>query len=198
MTTRGGRQLMIQPIAESLDVHRATDDVLAQRAGHDLDAFGELYRRHVCDIFRFVKKRTKDEKVAEDLTAQVFFRALRSAGTFNGSGSYRSWIFRIARNCLATWHRTKHRDVVVRDLPEPVDPAPSPASNLIYEESRDVLWNAVAGLPTPQREAVVLRYVDECTIDEIADQTDRTPGAVRVLLHRARKRLRHVFEGRAE
>ncbi|MGH2755704.1 MAG: RNA polymerase sigma factor [Actinomycetota bacterium] len=179
-----------------MDVAGASDDYLARRAGGDIEAFGELYRRHVCAVFRFVRSKTGNEKTAEDLTAQVFFKALRSADTFSGTGTYESWIFRIARNCVATWHRTRERDMAIHELPDPVDPAPTPASRLIDQEARGVVWNAVAKLPVRQREAVVLRYVQECSIDEIAASTDRSPGAVRVLLHRARQRLRKEYEGR--
>jgi len=189
---------MVTAITEAIDVTSASDDALAQRASEDLDAFAELYRRHVCAVFHFIRKQTADEKTAEDLTAQVFFRALRAAASYNGSGAYESWIFRIARNCLVTWYRTRNRDVVVDELPEPVDPAPSPASNLIYEESRDAVWNAVADLPRSQREAVVMRYIEERSIEEIAGKTDRSPGAVRGLLHRARRRLRKEYEGRMD
>ena len=186
---------MVSATSEAMDVARASDDSLARRASADLDAFSELYRRYVCPVFRFIRSKTGNEKTAEDLTAQVFFKALRSADTFNGTGSYESWIFRIARNCIATWRRTRVRDVVIHELPDPVDPGPSPSSSLIDQEKRGVVWNAVARLPVRQREAVVLRYVQECTIEEIADKTERSPGAVRVLLHRARQRLRKEYEG---
>jgi RNA polymerase sigma-70 factor (ECF subfamily) len=187
---------MVSATSDAVDVARAGDDELARRASvDDIEAFSELYRRYVCAVFRFINSRTHNEKTAEDLTAQVFFKALRSAKTFNGTGAYESWIFRIARNCLATWHRTRRRDLVLHDLPEPVDPGPTPAGAAIEEEARGAVWKAVADLPVRQREAVVLRYVQDCSIDEIASRTDRTPGAVRVLLHRARQRLRKEYEG---
>ena len=186
---------MVSATSEARDVTRASDDDLARRANVDLDAFGELYRRHVCEVFRFINSKTRNEKTAEDLTAQVFFKALRSAETFNGTGTYQSWIFRIARNCLASWHRSKPRDLALHELPDPVDPGPTPAGAALDNEARGAVWSAVAGLPVKQREAVVLRYVQDCSIDEIADRTDRSPGAVRVLLHRARQRLRREYEG---
>jgi len=187
---------MVSATSEAMDLASASDDSLARRAGADLEAFSELYRRYVCAVFRFIRSKTSNEKTAEDLTAQVFFKALRSADTFNGTGTYESWIFRIARNCLATWHRTRERGMAIHELPDPVDPGPTPSSSLIDQEKRGVVWNAVARLPVHQREAVVLRYVQECSIEEIADKTERSPGAVRVLLHRARQRLRKEYEGR--
>jgi RNA polymerase sigma-70 factor, ECF subfamily len=189
---------MVPATSDALDLTHAHDDELARRASGDLEAFAELYRRYACVVFRFIQSKTRNEKTTEDLTAQVFFKALRSANTFNGTGTYESWIFRIARNCLATWHRTRPRDLVLDELPEPVDPGPTPAGAALESEARGAVWKAVAGLPIKQREAVVLRYVQDCSIEEIADRTDRSPGAVRVLLHRARQRLRRDYEGPAE
>jgi RNA polymerase sigma-70 factor (ECF subfamily) len=170
------------------------DSALARIAATDGDAFAELYRRYLCAVCRFIRAQTPDDATAEDLTAQVFFKALRSASTYNGSGSYEAWLYQIARNSIATWHRNKGRDVVLPDLPDSVDPDPSPATRLIDEESRSRVWSAVSSLPISQREAVVLRYMNDLSVEEIATITSRTPGAVRILLHRARNRLRKGYE----
>jgi RNA polymerase sigma-70 factor (ECF subfamily) len=181
-------------LGEITEVARADDSSLGKIADRNGDAFAELYRRHLCAVFGFIKSQTPDVSTAEDLTAQVFFKALRSASTFNGSGSYSSWLYQIARNCVSSWHRTRGRDVPVRDLPEPVDPEPSPATRLVDEESRSTVWAALKELPPSQRDAVVLRYMNDLSIEEIATILDRTPGAVRILLHRARNNLRKGYE----
>ena len=180
-----------------IDIHEIDDSVLAVAAATDIDAFAELYRRYQCDVFRFVRRVTPDEATAEDLTAQVFFRALRSASTYDGSGSYAAWLFQIARNSIATWHRTRARDVAVEDVPEEVDPSPSAVTRVIDDESRGQMWSVVARLPFAQREAVELRYLHDLSIEEISEATDRKPGAVRALLHSARARLRKYYGGDA-
>ncbi|HEX2196853.1 MAG TPA: sigma-70 family RNA polymerase sigma factor, partial [Actinomycetota bacterium] len=130
-------------------------------------------------------------------TAQVFFKALSAADTFKGDGSYRSWIFAIARNAVATWRADKKKSLVpIDDLPEHPDPAPSAPSLAIASEDRALLWSAVARLPEAQREVVRLRYRRELTIEEIARLTRRSTGAVRVLLHRARLRLQRLLESK--
>jgi RNA polymerase sigma-70 factor, ECF subfamily len=175
---------------------RLDADVLAERANEDLEAFAELYRRYLCPIYRFVRAQVADEATAEDITAQVFFRALRSAGTFRGEGSYESWLFRIAQNSVASWYKDRSRgDIAVERVPESADPSPSPASHLILEEARDVLWRTVAQLPSTQREVVAMRYLSDLSVDEIAKLTRRSRGAVRILLHRARSKLRKVLGG---
>ncbi|MFP5298078.1 MAG: RNA polymerase sigma factor [Actinomycetota bacterium] len=159
----------------------------------DRDSFGELYQRYACKIFRFLRSQVRSDDAAEDLTAQVFFKALRSASTFDGTGSYEAWLFQIARNCLVDSHRDKERSIVLENVPEPVDPSPSPSALVIDQESKDHLWSTIATLTDTQREAIVLRYMNDLTIDEVAKVTGRTPGAVRILLLRARNRLRKAY-----
>lgn len=178
-------------------VERAQDATLAARARDDLDAFAELYRRYLCPVYSFIRSQTPDVATAEDLTAQTFFKALRSAHTFRGDGSYESWLFQIARNSVATWRRRSRSDYVLEALPESVDPSPSPVSAVLYGESRDFLWGTVRELPPAQREVVTLRYLLDLPTDEIADITKRTSGAVRILLHRAHTRLRKLLENHA-
>lgn len=172
------------------------DHVLAQRAGTDLEAFGELYRRYQCHIFRFVRSQTPDDATAEDLTAHVFFKALSSADTFRADGSYRAWLFRIAHNAVLSYRTLRDRSLAVGQPPEEVDPDPSPASQAITQEARGLVWQAVARLPESQRELVALRYMEDMSIEEIASITQRTKGSIRIQLHRARMNLRDAFEGK--
>lgn len=173
------------------------DAVLASRAARDFTAFETLYRRYVDSVYRFVRSQTPDDATAEDLTAQVFFKALASAETYRGDGAYRSWLFRIAHNSLSTWRSNRSRGaLVLEELPEAPDPDPSPAAHAITNDARGAVWRQVADLPPAQREVVALRYLEDLSIEEIARVTHRTRGAVRILLHRARARLRSALEGK--
>jgi RNA polymerase sigma-70 factor, ECF subfamily len=174
----------------------ATDEALAARAADDFGAFAELYRRHLNSVYRFVRSQTPSDAVAEDLTAHVFFKALSSASSFRGDGSYKSWIFRISHNVIVSWRGGRGRSITIDELQEEPDPAPSPASHAIALEARDYVWRTVAKLPSAQREVVTLKYAEDLTTEEIAKVTNRSRGAVRILLHRARSKLRHAFEGK--
>ncbi len=173
------------------------DEILAQRASEDLDAFTELYNRYLCRLFRFVRSQTPDDATAEDLTAHTFFRALTSAGTFKGDGSYRAWLFRIAHNTIVTWRQRRTRfPVVVEEVPEHTDPSSSPANLVLEREQRALVWGVVSTLAPAQREVLSLRYLEDLSAEEIARVTGRSRGAVRILLHRARNSLRRKFEER--
>jgi len=180
-------------------IHEVDDETLAALAAEDFEAFAELYRRHECVVFRVVRSRTPSDDVAEDITAHVFFKALLKAEEWRGEGSYRSWLYGIARNAVSTWRNQKDRaDVVLEVVPDLEDPVPSPPAQVVIGEERDLIWRRVSELPDSQREAVVLRYMKELSIDEIAAITKRTKGAVRILLHRARCRLRRQMESKEE
>jgi RNA polymerase sigma-70 factor, ECF subfamily len=142
-------------------------------------------------IYAFVRARVPDDATAEDLTAQIFFKAMTSSGSYRGEGSYRSWIFQIARNTVATWHTHRHRLEIPTDgLPDDADDIDLEDEVGVAGEERDVIRATVAELPAAQREVVSLHYWKQLDIDEIAQETRRSQGAVRQLLLRARRRLR--------
>jgi RNA polymerase sigma factor (sigma-70 family) len=172
------------------------DELLAAKAADDFDAFSELYRRYLNPIYSFVRSQMPDDTIAEDITAHVFFKALSSAKTFRGEGTYKSWLFRIAHNSIYSWRDRAGRSLAVAELPEKVDPAPSPATQAIASEARGVVWAKVAELPTAQREVITLKYGEDLSTEEIATVTDRSRGAVRILLHRAKSKLRHSLDGK--
>lgn len=186
--------------AEAVNVHGFSDlddEVLALRVREDFDAFAELYRRYLLPLYRFVRSQVSDDATAEDVTAQVFFKALSSASTFRNEGSYQSWLFRIAHNSIVSWRTSKSNGVIVLDqMPDSVDPEPSPIAKAISDEESTLVRKKVLALPPAQREVVALRYLHDFSIEEIAGVTRRTRGAVRILLHRARSRLRRDLEGK--
>lgn len=172
-----------------------TDEDLAARSDHDFKAATELYNRYICPVYRFVRSQVPNDQTAEDLTAQVFFKAFSRASSFKGDGSYRAWIYRIARNSISSWRRASERGtIVVEEVPESVDPALSPAGAAISKQERGFLWTTVAKLPPAQREVVALHYLKDLSIEEISSVTKRSSGAIRVLLHRARTKLRSVLD----
>jgi RNA polymerase sigma-70 factor (ECF subfamily) len=177
-----------------LDPRSATDESLASKAAEDVDAFTELYRRYVCPIYRRIRSQVPSDAVAEDLTAHVFFKALSSVESFRGEGSFSSWIYKIARNSVLTWRERRDMAVHLDELPDEEDPAPTPASLVLVREDQDLVRRTVAKLPPAQREAVTLRYLQELSIGEVAKLTKRTAGAVRILLHRGRLRLRRALD----
>lgn len=170
------------------------DEILAQHAGSEAAAFAELYERHLQPVHRYIRSQVRDNATAEDLTAQVFLKTFVSASTYRGEGSYRSWIYQIARNTIATWRvKQSQTEVPVDEVFEPA-PASAPVSSV--PEQEEVVRATVKALPDAQQEVIELRYWKELSIEEIARKTARSTGAVRQLLHRARRRLEKKLTAR--
>jgi RNA polymerase sigma-70 factor, ECF subfamily len=168
-----------------------SDELLAERVTSEAIAFATLYERYRKQIHRYIKSQVSDHSTAEDLTAQVFIKSLASASGFRADGSYRSWIFQIARNTVTTWKTAQlHAEIPVENVSEANGVDDSPSAAPLPTDERVVVLKTVTELPPAQREVVLLRYWKELPVEEIAVITRRSAGAVRQLLHRARNRMR--------
>ena len=185
------------PPAETPRVDPDRDAVRA--AIRDAAAFGVLYRRYVGRVYSFAFYQLGDHHDAEDATERTFLAALRALGSFReGPGTFRAWLFRIARNTVLNVHRSRARRRVepidVASL-EPLAPDEDPAGIALRAEEARRVRAALRLLPEERRQVVVLRFADGLSAREIGVVLDRSEGAVRVLLHRALKELASHLEG---
>jgi RNA polymerase sigma-70 factor, ECF subfamily len=171
------------------------DEELAVRAKREADAFGTLYDRYVDRIYRFVRHRTTDPRDAEDLTSEIFFRALRAIGRYAPSAPFYAWIYRIARNAVIDHHRSKSRDVELAADIDPADGRPGldPEGRVIAADRRQRLVQALAHLADDQQEVIVLRFIEGLTPEECGEILGRRPAAVRDLQFRALHSLRRFI-----
>lgn len=166
---------------------------LAQLAGSDARAFGELYARHVRRIYNYIYYRTGNHHDAEDLTARVFQRALKHVGTFEDKGvPFTAWLYRIAHNLVANWHRDRSRRPVV-----PLDQhvavseiAIHPEVEAIANEEQGILLEAVRELPDDRQQLLILKFVERMSNAQIGEVMGRTEGAIKSLYHRTLNTLR--------
>ena len=153
--------------------------------------FEPLYRKYVGQVYSFALYELRDRHAAEDLTEQVFLRALAGLPSFREQGdgdasTFRVWLFQVARHALSN-----HRRSLARHPEAPLDAAldiPGPEDVAATAAERDVTrraLRAVAALPEERRRALLLRFVQEMSTREIAEVMGRSEGAVRVLIHRA-------------
>lgn len=169
---------------------------LIRRAGSEASAFGELYERHVRQIYNYIYYRTGNHHDAEDLTARVFQRALRHVAAFEDKGvPFSAWLYRIAHNLVANWHRDRSRRPVV-----PLDEhlaAPGSSTHPEWEamaaEERQMLLTAVRRLPADRQQLLILKFVERLSNAEIGEIMGRTEGAIKSLYHRTLNSLREDF-----
>lgn len=170
-----------------------SDMELVQRAGSDPEAFGELYERHVLRIYNYIYYRTGNHHDAEDLTARVFQRAMRHVANFVDQGvPFSAWLYRIAHNLVANWHRDRSRRPVVplEDYIVGSKEGSHPEVEAIVEEERGMLLAAVRYLPPDRQQLLILKFVERLSNAEIGEIMGRTEGAIKSLYHRTLNTLR--------
>lgn len=168
-------------------------DLAAVRAAQqDRAAFDVLYRRYLSRVYGYAFYELGNHHDAEDVTERIFLSALKGIDRYRDTGStFRAWLFRIAHNAVANAHRSRSRR---RSEPLPDDPAwpapnTDPAGLVTRADELHAALRAVASLPQDRRQVVLLRFVDGLSAAEIGEVLGRSPGAVRVLQHRALREL---------
>jgi RNA polymerase sigma-70 factor (ECF subfamily) len=164
--------------------------LLIEAAQADPARFVEIYERNVHRIYAFVSRRTRNRAAAEDITSQVFERALASIGRFEWRGLPVSvWLFRIAANALADYWRERSHSA---DEPPPDVPDVRELEDI---ERRIALYREVDRLPDAQRHVIEMRFVEEKSVREVAAALNRSEGAVKQLQLRALENLRKSMGG---
>lgn len=175
---------------------RDSDQRLANFAQRSPRAFGDLYERYLDRIYLYCLRRVGTQQAAEDLTADVFERALAKIDTFRGD-SFRAWLFRIAHNAVTDHYRRRRDQVSWQPEMSGPDLAPGPEDYAIAREQRAHIRQLLELLTDDQREVVELR-LSGLTGVEIAEVTGRKRDAIKMLQYRALERMRtHVTSSQA-
>ncbi len=167
---------------------------LVERAKRDPTAFGEVYDRHFLQIYRFVYSRMRDQSAAEDVTSDVFMKALRSIGRYQDTGRpFSAWLYQIAVNAVADRYRSTRP---TEDVEEQRGlSSAGPGLDEVAEQRDEVrrIWAVVETLPRQQRNALVLKFQEDLKIEDIAVAMGKSPGAVKLLIHRGVSKVRQAM-----
>jgi RNA polymerase sigma-70 factor (ECF subfamily) len=165
------------------------DEALVERARHDPAAFAMLYQTYVRPVHAFCYRRLGTREAAEDATSQVFVNALAHLGEFE-SGSFRAWLFTIARHVVIDALR-KPLSAVLVNADGVVDGAQRPEEAALVAESDRRVRRMLDQLTSEQRDIVLLRLAG-LNGAEIAQVLGRSHGSVRAAQFRAYQRLRTI------
>ncbi len=189
------------PITISEDFQQASeisdDSALSRAANGDTDAFGILYERYVGRIYNYIYYRTGNPSDAEDLTARVFYRASSHIEKYRNMGvPFSAWLYRIAHNLVANWHRdnSRHPEVPLEDnyhLPHREDP---PEAALVHNQELESLLKVIRRLPDDRQQLLILKFVEHLSNAEVGQIMGRSEGAVKSLYHRTVLALRDELE----
>ena len=174
------------------------ETVLSSEAMQDFDA---LVSQHRPRIFRFLLASLRDRESAENLTQECFIRAYRARDQFRGAASISTWLLQIAVN-LARDHESSGRLKFWRralgiDLRDVMDLVPdrqmSPESMLSVKQQVEGVWRVAAKLSERQRTVLLLRFVEDMELLEIAEVTGMKLGTVKTHLFRALETVRKAL-----
>ncbi len=170
-----------------------SESELIARAARDVEAFGELYERYVDRIYSYVYYRVGNVHDAEDLTARVFYRALAHIDDYRDRGApFAAWLYRIAHNLVANWHRDRSRrhDIRLDEIVGVAERGDGPEHLAERSEEARMLLSVMAMLPAERQQLLILKFVDGMSNLEIAHVMGRTEGAIKSLYHRTLIALR--------
>jgi RNA polymerase sigma-70 factor, ECF subfamily len=171
----------------------ADERLQIEAAQQDPARFADLYEVNFGRVYAYVVRRVRDRAEAEDVTAEVFHQALANLKRFEWRGiPFAAWLFRIAANLISDRWQRSGREI---SDDEKIDTAQVSPAEIEEVERRAMLFKLVDTLPAEQKNVVVLRFVEQKSIKEVAREIRKTEGAVKQLQFRALTTLRTRMEG---
>jgi RNA polymerase sigma-70 factor (ECF subfamily) len=181
----------VDPPSDASEQRRIVALVDLARGG-DAEAFGQLYDHYVESIHRYLYFRLSSVSLADDLTSETFFRALRSIRSFRWQGKdFGAWLTTIARNIVTDHYKSSRSrfEIVADELPEQVEESDGPEDGALATLTSEVLVRALRRLAAEQQDCLVMRFCQGLTIAETATAMGRSEGAVKQLQLRAVRNL---------
>src|ERR1700690_985699 len=169
--------------------------VTQARAG-EASAWDALFRRYQLPLYVYVFELAHDEQASLDIVQETFVAAVKHIGGLRDDGKFGSWLFGIAhQKCVQCWRQQSHEEILLNVIPESADELEnSPDDLLIRQEQEAEFMNLLNQLPLPQRSVLLLHFVEDFSLEEIAGITGTQLGTVKSRLHYAKKALRKLLE----
>ena len=156
--------------------------------------FEQVYDMYFRDVYRYILKLSGSEHVAEEITSDTFFKALRSIGKFRGSCDMRVWLCQIAKNRYYTYLRKEKHTTPLEELPESVGSADTPEELIGAREEARQIQAILHDLPEPYREVFMWRVYAELSYKQIGELFAKSDNWACVTYHRARNMIKNRLE----
>jgi RNA polymerase sigma-70 factor (ECF subfamily) len=169
------------------------------RAG-DPAAWDVLFRRYQLPLYVYVFELTHEEQTSLDLVQETFLAAVKHIVRLREEAKFGSWLFGIAhQKCVQLWRKRVGWEIFPDEMPELADEAENrPDDQLIRSEQEAEFMDLLNQLPFPQRSVLLLHFMEDFSIEEIACIMETRPGTVKSRLHYAKKSLRKLVEAKDE
>jgi RNA polymerase sigma-70 factor, ECF subfamily len=177
---------------EQLPVQQARDGKPA--------AWNALFRRYQLPLYVYVFELVHNEQASLDIVQETFIGAVKHIGGLRDNEKFGSWLFGIAhQKCIQRWRKQSGKEILFDEIPESPDESEnSPDDLLIRQEQEAGFMNLLNQLPLPQRSVLLLHFVEDFSLAEIARITETQSGTVKSRLHYAKKSLRKLWEAKNE
>ncbi|MBX9955420.1 RNA polymerase sigma factor [Peribacillus simplex] len=155
--------------------------------------FEEIYREYFKEVYLFIKSLSHDESIAEEITQEAFFKALKSIEKFDGSKDIRAWLFTIAKNTYFSHYKRKKRQIDL-DVKEEPNTGVQIIKHLMNEEDAFTVHQFLHSMDEPYKEVFSLRTFGELPFEKIGRLFGKSSGWARVTFYRARKKIIEYME----
>jgi RNA polymerase sigma-70 factor (ECF subfamily) len=160
------------------------------------EAWDALFRRYQLPLYVYVFELVHHEQTSLDLVQETFIAAVRHIGSLREDDKFGSWLFGIAhQKCIQRWRKQNREEVSLDEIPESADEFEGgPDDLLIRQEQETEFMNLLNQLPLPQRSVLLLHFVEDFSLDEIARITETQIGTVKSRMHYAKCAFRRLLE----
>ena len=155
--------------------------------------FEDVYRRYFKDVYLYVKALSGDDGIAEEITSETFFKALKSLNSFKGNCDIRVWLCQIAKNSYFSYLKKRKRFIEEKAFEDIQEPN-SFEKKLEQEDSALRIHHILHNLPEPYKEVFCLRTFGELSFQQIAEVFDKNANWACVTYHRAKKKIQEQME----
>jgi RNA polymerase sigma-70 factor, ECF subfamily len=165
------------------------------RAG-DPDAWAALFKRYQLPLYVYVFELVHNEQSSLDIVQETFINAVRYLPNLREDEKFGSWLFSIAhQKCIQTWRKQgREREFAESQFEFGVEFDPAPSELLIRKEREEEFMRLIAQLPLARRSVLLLHFVEDFSLEEIAEITGSQIGTVKSRMHYAKKGLRKLLE----
>lgn len=167
---------------------------IIKRAKYDVSAFDMLYEEYFLQIYKFVLLRVKDRDITNEIVSDVFYKAMSKISLFKWrSIPFSSWLYRIAINEISNYFRREKKQYKLSNKLSIEEAHYTPPIDFDDSMSYEFIINYIKKLPQRDQDIIILRYFEKKKFEEIAEIIGKNEGYIRVILHRALKKLKQLL-----
>ena len=157
------------------------------------ESFDQIYQAYFDPVYRYALSLSRDPDLAEEITQETFFKAMRSLDSFRGESSIKSWLCSIARNLLID-HQRKKKKQPIEDAQNLPDTAMGPEESIMRQDESMLIHRLLHHLDEPYREVFTLRTLGQLSFRDIGELFGKSENWACVVYHRARARIKQKME----